>query len=185
MQDRSVSIGDLTRVVQDNNMSVKGSSCLGTVVHSFRADIAAADIPAGDIHGIESNVVTGNTRSAVFEMHLDRHALCGDTSGGEGDDHTGSYYTGLDTVDGSCSDTRDLVHILEGKTEGLMGRAQWGLNGIDGLHKGLTFEVTTVSLLGPPFKPRHVGGLLQQVVSVPSGNGDEGDGSRVVTDSLD
>jgi len=118
-------------------------------------------------------------------MHLDGLDLSGDVGGGEGDDHTGLDDTGLDTTDGNCSDTTDLVDILEGKTEGLVGGACWGLDGINGLEKGLTLGGTSLGLLGPSLEPGHVGGLLQHVVSVPSGDGDESNGLGVVTDLLD
>lgn len=157
IQDGSVSVGDLTRVVQHNNLSVEGSSLLGGVVLGVRADVTAANILDGDVLDVESDVVTGNTLNEDFVMHLDGLDFSGDVGGSEGDNHTGLDDTGLNTTDGNCSDTTNLVDILEGKTEGLLGRARWGLNGINGLEKGLTLVAAVLAFLGPSLEPGHVG----------------------------
>ena len=79
----------------------------------------------------------------------------------------------------------NLVDVLERESEGLVGRSDRGLNGVDGLQKGLTLGGTGLGLLGPTLVPGHVGRVLQHVVSVPSGDGDEGNRLGVVTDLLD
>ena len=81
--------------------------------------------------------------------------------------------------------THDLVNVLERESEGLVRRSDRGLNGVDGLQKGLTLGGTGLGLLGPTLVPGHVGRVLQHVVSVPSGDGDEGNRLGVVTDLLD
>ena len=118
-------------------------------------------------------------------VHFNGLDFSGDTSWGEGDNHTGLDDTGLDTTDGHCADTTDLVHVLEGKTEGLVGGAGWGLDCVDGLEEGLAGGGSGLGFLGPSFEPGHVDGGLQHVVSVPSGDGDEGNGLGVVSDLLD
>lgn len=99
--------------------------------------------------------------------------------------HTWLDDTSLNTTDGHRADTTDLVHVLKGKTEGLVGRATWGLDGVDSLEKGLAGGGSSLGLLGPSLEPTHVDGGLQHVVSVPSGDGDESDGLGVVSDLLD
>ena len=135
-------------------------------------------------------------------VHLDRLDFGGDVGRSEGDDHTGLDDTGLDSADGHCADTTDLVDILEGKSEGLVGGSGWWVNGVNGIEKGLSLGGTGLGLLGPSLVPSHaagvsellsisndvgylLGGLLQHVVSVPSGDGDEGNGLGVVSDLLD
>ena len=131
------------------------------------------------------------------------------------DDHTGLDDSGLDSSDGHCSDSSDLVNILEGKSEGLVGGSGRGLDGVDSLEEGLSLKDTSLGLLGPSLVPSHavggkrreergqrttfegrekgeergkgrkeneLGGLLDHVVSVPSRDGDEGDGLGVVSD---
>lgn len=59
-------------------------------------------------------------------VHLDGLDFSGDTGGGEGDDHAGLDHTGLNTTDGNRANATDLVDILEGKTEGLVGGTAGG-----------------------------------------------------------
>lgn len=44
IKDRSVSSTNLTRVVEDDNLSIEGRSLFGRVILGVRSDIAAADI---------------------------------------------------------------------------------------------------------------------------------------------
>jgi hypothetical protein len=82
-------------------------------------------------------------------MHLDGLYFGSHTSGGEGDDHTGLDDTGLDTTDGNRSDTTDLVDILEGQTEGLVGGTRRRLNGVNGLQESLSGRLASLGLLLP------------------------------------
>merc|ERR550519_1537358 len=54
-----------------------------------------------------------------------------------------------------------------------------------GWYKGGAVGLALLPLDGPSLVPSHVGGWLQHVVAMPSGDGDEGDGGRVVADLLD
>ena len=138
-------------------------------------------------------------------VHLDRLDFGGDTSGGEGDNHTGLDDTSLNTTDGHSSNTTDLVDILEGKTERLVRGSDGGLDGVDGVEEGLALNSAGLGLFCPAFVPRHavnepldskkktkkknenriLGRLFDHVVAVPAGDGDEGDGLGVVADLLD
>jgi len=185
IKDGRVSSRDLTRVVEDNDLGVERRASLGGIVLGVTADVTTSDILNGDVLDVETNVVTGETLSEELVVHLDGLDFSGDTSGGEGDDHTGLDDTGLDTADGHSSDTTDLVDILEGKTEGLVGRSDRGLNGIDGLKEGLTLRDTSLGLLLPSLVPGAVGGGLNHVVTVPTRDGDESNSLGVVTNLLD
>ncbi|GAO48339.1 hypothetical protein G7K_2513-t1 [Saitoella complicata NRRL Y-17804] len=185
VEDGSVTSTDLSRVVQDDNLSIERSGTHGGVVLGVTADVTTTDLLNGNVLDVKTDVVTGDTLDKLLVVHLNGLDLSGDTSGGEGDDHTGLDDTGLDTTDGHCADTTDLVDILEGKTEGLVGRTDGGLDGVDSLEEGLTLGDTGLGLLSPSLVPGHVGGGLDHVVSVPSGDGDESNGLGVVTDLLD
>lgn len=185
IEDGCVTGTDLTGVVEDDDLGVEGSGLLGGVVLGVGGDVATTDILDGDVLDVEADVVTGVTLLELLVMHLDGLDFGGDVGGGEGDDHTGLDDTGLDTTDGHSSDTTDLVDILEGETEGLVGGTDGGLDGVDGVEEGLTLERAGLSVTGPTLVPGHVGGLLQHVVSVPSGDGHEGDSLGVVADLLD
>ena len=138
-------------------------------------------------------------------VHLDRLDLGGHVRGREGDDHTSLDDTSLDTADGHRTDTTNLVDILEGKTEGLVGGTNRGLDRVDSVEESLALDDTSLRLLGPALVPGHatqsaysqclrrsvgrmhhlLSGLLQHVVAVPAGDGDEANSLRVVADLLD
>jgi len=185
VEDGRVSGTDLTGVVQDDDLGVEGSGLLGGVVLGVGADVSSSDVLDGNVLDVESDVVTGVTLGDLLVVHLDGLDFGGHVGGGKVDNHTGLDDTSLDSTDGNCSDTTDLVDVLEGKSEGLVRGSDRGLNGVDGLQKGLTLGGTGLGLLVPSLVPGHVGGLLQHVVSVPSGDGDEGNRLGVVTDLLD
>ena len=134
---------------------------------------------------VEANVVTRETLDELLVVHLHGFDFSGDVRGSEVDDHSSLDDTGLNTADGYCSDTADLVDILEGKAEGLVGGSDGGLDGIDSIEEGLSLDNTSLGLLGPALEPGHANvedqicpmhrvvvnlldGLLQHVVSVPS-----------------
>lgn len=185
VQNWSVTSTDLTRVVKDDDLGVEGLSTLGGVVLGVTADVTTADFLDGDVLDVEADVVTGNTLSELFVVHFDGLDFSGDTSWGEGDDHTGLDDTGLDTTDGHRANTTDLVDILERKTEGLVGGTGGGVNGIDGLEEGLASGLASLGLLLPALVPWAVGGDLNHVVTVETGDGDEGNSLGVVSDLLD
>ena len=73
---------------------------------------------------------------------------------------------------------------IEEKTYLVIGAGWWD-DGIQSLEHGLAGEFTLLDLLAPALVPGHVGGGLDHVVTVPSGDWDEGDGLGVVADLLD
>lgn len=185
IEDGSVTGTDLARVVHDNDLGVERSGTHGRVVLGVTGNVTTADILDRDVLDVESNVVTGDTLSELLVVHLDGLDFSGDVGGSEGDDHTGLEDTSLDTADRDCSDTTDLVDVLEGQTEGLVCGTLGGLNGVDGLEEGLTGGLASLGLLLPALVPGAVGGGGQHVVTVETGDGDEGNGLGVEADLLD
>lgn len=185
IENGCVSGTDLTRVVEDNDLGVEGSGSLGGVVLGVTSNVSTANFLNGNVLDVESNVVTGETLSELLVVHLDGLDFSGHVGGSEGDDHTGLDDTSLDTADGHCANTTNLVNILEGKTEGLVGRTRRGHDGVDGLEEGLSLLLDTLDLLLPTLVPGCVGALLQHVVTVETGDGDERNLLGVVTDLLD
>ena len=184
VEDGCVTSTDLTGVVQDDDLGVEGLSTLGGVVLGVTGNVATTDLLDGDVLDVEADVVTGKTLGELLVVHLDGLDLSGDTSGGEGDDHTTLDGTGLDTADGHRANTTDLVDILEGKTEGLVGGAGRRVDGVNGLEESLTGGLG-LGLLLPTLVPGAVGGNLDHVVTVETGDGDEGNVLGVVADLLD
>lgn len=176
---------DLARVVHDDDLSGERSGTHGGVVLGVTGNVTTANFLNGNVLDVETNVVTGNTLDELLVVHLDGLDFSGDVGGSESDNHTGLEDTSLDTADGNCSNTTDLVDILEGKTEGLVRGTLGGLDGVDGLKEGLAGELASLGLLLPALVPGAVGGGLEHVVTVETGDGDESNSLGVEADLLD
>jgi len=185
IKDWSVTSTDLTRVVKDDNLGVEGLSSLRWVVLGVTGDVTTTDFLDGDVLDVEANVVSWETLDKLLVVHLDGLDFSGDTSWGEGDDHTGLDDTGLDTTDWHRANTTNLVNILERKTEGLVSWAGRWVDGINGLEKGLAGGLASLSLFLPTLVPWAVGGVVDHVVTVESGDRNEGNSLWVVSDLLD
>jgi hypothetical protein len=181
----SVTSTNLTRVVEDNDLGVERVGTLGGVVLGVTSNVTTTDFLDGNVLDVEADVVTWDTLDKLLVVHLNGLDFSGDTSGGEGDHHTGLDDTGLDTTDGHRANTTDLVDILERKTEGLVGRTAGGVDGVNGLEKGLTSGLASLGLLLPSLVPWAVGRDIDHVVTVESGDGNEGNSLGVVSDLLD
>jgi len=173
IKDGSVSVHDLSGMVEDNNLSDEHLGVGGGVVLGVGSDVTSLDILDGQVLDVETNVVSWGSLLDLLVMHLDGLDLGDGVHGSESDDHAGLEETSLDTTDGHCSDTTNLVDILEGKTEGLVDGSLGGTEVVEAL------EECGASV------PRHVGGLLDHVVTNPTGDGDEGDVGNVVADLLE
>lgn len=185
IQDWSVTGTDLTWVVQDDDLGVERLSSLWWIVLGVTADVTTTDLLDGNVLDVEANVVTWNTLGKLLVVHLNGLDLSGDTSWGEGDDHTGLDDTGLNTTDWHRANTANLVNILEWKTEWLVGWTGWWIDGVDGLEEGLSGLLSLLGLLLPTLVPWAVGGGLNHVVTVESGDWNEGNRLWVVADLLD
>ena len=86
-------------------------------------------------------------------VHFDGLDFSGDVRGSEGDDHAGLDDTSFDTTDGHRPNTANLVDILKRETERLVLRADWGLDGVDGVKEGLTLDNTSLRLPRPTLPP--------------------------------
>jgi len=172
IEDGAVAVTDLTGMVEDDNLSIERSSFLGGIVLGITANVTSSDVLNSDVLDVETDVVTGDGFLDGFVMHFDGLDFSGDVGGSEVDGHAGLQHTGFDSTDGDCSDTTDLVDVLKGKSEGLVEGSLGGDDSIEGFEESGALE------------PGKVGGLFEHVVTVPSGNGDEGNLSGVVTDLL-
>lgn len=186
IEDWSVSRSDLTGVVKDDNLGVEGVTALGGVILGVTGNVTTANLLDGNVLDVESDVVTGSTLGELLVVHFDGLNFSGDVGWGEGDDHAGLDQTSLDTADWHCANTGDLVDILKGKTERLVGRTLRGVDAVDGLKEGLTSGLAAgLGLPLPTLVPCAVGGGFDHVVTVEAGDRDEGNGLGVVADLLD
>lgn len=185
IEDWSVTSTDLARVVEDYDLGVERSAARGGVVLGVTADVTTADLLDGNVLDVETDVVTGVTLLELLVVHLDGLDFSGNVGGSEGDDHTRLDDTSLDTTDGDSANTGDLVDILEGKTERLVGGTRGGIDGVDGLKEGLAGGLASGGLLLPALVPGAVGGGLDHVVTLETRDGDERNTLGVVADLLD
>jgi len=162
IQNGGVASHDLTGVVHDDDLSLERSGLAGGVVLGVGSDHTTTDVLDGDVLDVEADVVTGVGSLEDLVVHFDGLDLSGDTDGGEGDDHAGLQGAGLDTADGHSADTTDLVNVLQGQTQGLVGGALGGHDGVQSIEQGGALV------------PVGVGGALKHVVTVEAGDGDEG-----------
>ena len=112
IQHWRVSVGDLSRVVENNDLSGEVSAAAGRLVLGVGGDVATLDVLDGDVLDVEANVVSGDSLWERLVVHLHRLDLSGQHVGGEGDNHTGLDDTSLNSSDWNCSNTSDFVDIL-------------------------------------------------------------------------
>jgi len=151
----------LTWMVHDDNLSLEVVSVLSWLSLGIGGDVTSLDIRAGKTLNVETNIVSRNSFGDLLVMHLDGFAIGGGTDWSEADGHVWLDDTGFDSTDWDCSDTRDLVDILEWESEWLEDWSLWWLEGIKGFK-----EIWSLV-------PWHVGGWLEHVVTNPTGNWDE------------
>jgi len=196
IHDGCVTVLDRSGVVEDDDLRVEVLALLGWVVLGVRGDVATTDFLDGDVLDVEANVVTGESLGKRLVVHLHRFDLSGDISRSKSDNHSRFDDASLDTANWHCSNASDLVDVLEGKTEGLVGGACRRDDGVEGIDEGHTARRSLFfGLLGPSLflfavsvsldPPGHLLRFLQHVISVPSRDGAEDDFLRVVTDLLD
>merc|ERR1711976_596623 len=186
IENWGVTLLDFTWVVQDDDLSVEALALGGWVVLAVGAHITSSDVLDGDVLDVEADVVAWYTLWDLGVVHFDGLDLSGDVGWREFDDHTGLDDTGLDSTDWHSSNTTDLVDVLEWESESLVGWSDWLVDGVERLEEGLTSLLAAgLGLLVPALVPRHVGGCLDHVVSVPARNRHKSNGLRVVTDLLD
>lgn len=185
IQHWSVSVGDLARVVQNDDLSGEVSSSLWWVVLGVTGNVSTTQFLDGDVLDVETNVVSGHGFLQGFVVHFDGLDFSGQVYWGEHDNGTWLQDTGFNTTDWYCSDTSDFVDVLQGQTQSLVGGAAWWQDGVQSFDQALTISLAFLALNGPSLEPWHLGGDFQHVVSVPSRDWHESDGSWIVTDLLD
>jgi len=184
IEDWSVPSTNLTGVVENNNLSVERVGALRGIVLGVTSNVSTTNLLHRNVLDVEADVVTRQTLNKLLVVHLDGLDFSGNVGWGEGHDHTGLDYTSLDTTDRNSPDTTDLVDILERKAERLVGRTGWGFDGINGLQEGFAGGLG-LSLLLPALVPGAVGGVIDHVITVESGDRNERYGLGVVSNFLD
>jgi len=159
IQDWRVTVADLSRVVKHDDLGSEVGAAGSWLVLGVGGDVSTLDVLDGNVLDVESNVVSGGGLWERLVVHLHRLDLSGQLDWSKGDNHTGLDDTSLDTTDGHCSNTSDLVDILEGETEGLVVWPLWGDDSVEGVQEGLAGSLAFLALNGPSLVPGHVGRL--------------------------
>jgi len=115
-------------VVHDDDLGLEGLNLLGWVVLGVRGDISSPDVLHRHVLHVESDIVSWDGLSEHFVVHFNGLAISAHSDGGEPDVHAWLEDTSLDSSDGYSADTTDLVHILEGESEGLVEGPYGGLD---------------------------------------------------------
>ncbi len=123
--------------------------------------MAATNFLNRDVLDVEADIVSWLSFLHVLVMHLDGLNFSAYTVGGKGNNHSWPDNTGLNTAEWHCTDSRDLVDVLEWEAEWLVDWALRWDEGIESVDKDL------------PGVPWGVGGPLEHVISVKPGNWDE------------
>merc|ERR1719337_738539 len=155
-------------VLQDDNLGEEPTHGFGRFLLGIGGDVATVDLLDGQALDVEANVVTRHSLFHLLVVHLDTFALSIESNGSESDDHARLQNTSLNAANRDRSDTLDLVHILEGQTERLVGGTLRGLDRVEHLEKSLA--AVGLSTL---FVPGHVCGLLDEIVTFQTGDRDK------------
>merc|ERR1711963_248602 len=101
-------------MVENNHLGSEVAHSRGGLVLRVGGDVSSLDVL-----DVEANVVSGDSLGEGLVVHLHGLDLGGQHVGGEGDDHAWLDDASLHSAHGHCSNTSDLVDILEWETERL------------------------------------------------------------------
>lgn len=88
VEHRRVAVADLSRVVQDDNLSGEVSGTARRLIFGVAGDVAASQLLHGDVFHVEADVVAGQGFRQRFVMHLDGFHLGGESRRRESHQHT-------------------------------------------------------------------------------------------------
>ena len=185
VEDWAVAIGDLARVVEDNDLGGEVSHTNSGLVLRVGGNVTPLDVFHRDILYIEADIIARQSLGQGLVVHLHGLDLSLQVDRREGDHHAGLDDPSLHSAHGDCPDAADLVDVLQGQPQRLVsGPGGWD-HGVQGLEEGHPAGLALLPLDVPSLVPGHVLRGLDHVVSVPSGDGDKGDGVRIVSHLLD
>ena len=178
-----------TGVLLDDNHGAEGldrrQSTLGLLVD----DVSGGDLLfLGDTLDGHTDGVTGAGGLKDLLVLLDgEHLLTGEAGGGNTDDITRLEGTLLDGTGDDLAYTLDVVDIGDGKAERLVRETLRGSDEVvQGIKKGEAGNLLLGTAVGlPSLVPGGLVGLLDEVVAVEAGVGDEGDLLRLEADHLE
>merc|ERR1712048_799554 len=180
------STSDVSSVaIQDDDLSFEVSGTSSRFSFRVRGNVTSSDILDGQVLDVETDVITWLSFFQFLVVHFDGFDFSGAHRGSEGNNHTGFQSTGFDSADGHCTNTTDLVDILQRQSQRFVVRSGRFHNVAQSLEQSETSSLTRFSFTSPTLVPRHGGRFFNHVITVPSRNGDNWDFLGVITDLLD
>jgi len=152
----SITISNFTWMTKNNNLSIERITFFSSINFIIRSNITSFKFFNSKTFDIETNIVSWNSLSKLNMMHFNRFNFSNFIGWSEINIHSWFKDTSLNSSNWNCSDTRDLIDILEWKSEWFLHRSFWGFEFIKSLVKSLTFV------------PFHVVRFLNHVITVPS-----------------
>jgi len=180
--DGGVTNLELTGVVKNNDLHSEGLGADKCLVGLEDHDVTnMGHVRLFETLDVETNIVTGIGSWARLVVHLNSEDLSsaggGGGVGGDKDDFITRLHSALlEAASDNITNTLDLVNAGNGHAHGLVTDTGRGLNHIvEGIKQVVDVDSCSDGGLdvntSPPF---HVGRLLEQIVSLPSGDREEG-----------
>uniref|UniRef100_A0A804MRV7 Uncharacterized protein n=1 Tax=Zea mays TaxID=4577 RepID=A0A804MRV7_MAIZE len=169
VQHGGVAVADLPRVVHDDHLRGEAGSLLGGVVLGVGGHVAALQVLHSHVLDVEADVVAGQRLLHRLVVHLHRLDLRRQPRGPKGDHHAGLQEASLHTAHRDGADAADLVHVLQGKAQGLV-RGPLGLvDLVQRLEKGGTLvPVQQIICLTPRVKARSACSRVWPSLEIPA-----------------
>merc|ERR1719508_419766 len=185
IQHWRVSVTDLSRVVQHDDLGGEVLHSGGGLVLGVGGNVSSLDILDGDVLDVEPDVVSGESFSERLVVHLHGLDLSGQLDRGEGHEDSRLQDSSLHSPHGHCANASNFINILEGQTQGLVGRSLGRDDRVEALEKGDATGLSFLALDSPALVPGHVGRGFDHVVAMKPGDGHESHSGGVVADLLD
>jgi len=112
IEDRGISISDLSRVIKDDDLGEEIFGFSGWVILFIRADISSLDILDGNVLNVKTDVISGNGFQHRFMVHFDGLDFSGDVGWGENNLHSRLQDTCFNSSDWDSTDTSNFVDVL-------------------------------------------------------------------------
>ena len=146
----------LSGVVEHDDLGSEVLHTAGGLVLGVRGDVATLDVLDRHVLDVEADVVAGNSLGQGLVVHLNRLDFSGEGDGGEGDNHARLNHASLNTTNRHRANSSNLVHILEGQTEGLVSGSAGRDDRVKRLKESHTTRLSFLPLHTPALKDHSV-----------------------------
>ena len=117
---RGVAVPDFAGMVEDHDPGAEPLSLLAGVLLGVGDDVATLDVLGVEALDVDANDFSGKGFGHALVMLLDGHGFVSRAGGADGDTHALPHDAVLDTADGNCAYTGDVIDLADGHAEGLV-----------------------------------------------------------------